>query len=547
MPGIYRIVLIVFLMCPFTTFAQTYYWIGFTDKNGTPYTTDNPSAYLSERAVQRRAVQNIPIDELDLPVNPEYIVQVLDLGSTFIHSSKWLNGITVKADSTDFEASVISLPFVSEIQITKRDTATIKSVKNKFIELNYEDDLPIDTSYYGSSVYQVGQLNGQYLHNKNYLGQGKQVAVLDAGFYNVQINPAFDSLWANGQILGSRDFVNPGSEFFSEHYHGMSVLSIMGGNIPGELIGTAPEASYWLIRSEDSSSEFIIEEDNWVAAAEFADSVGADIINSSLGYFLFDDSATNHSYADMDGRTTRVTKAANIAVTRGLLVVASAGNEGNDPWKYIIAPSDGDNVIGVGAVNRDGLPAPFTSYGPASDGDVKPNVSAVGWNTTVQRSNGSVAAGSGTSYSGPVIAGMAACLWQAYPEASSFQIKNAIEKSADLFNSPDSLLGYGIPDFMLASQILEQSLADDPGSSDDWFIYPNPFKERLVLFQLTDTFTGEIRFEFFDISGRLLRQQTIPSNPVMVINNLSGLPEGLLILRVHSDSDPLSFKLIKIE
>lgn len=351
------LVILVVLLGALPAKAQNYYWVAFSDKASTPCSLAFPEEYLSGKALARRLKQDIAIDSLDLPVSPVYIQQVTQLGATLVYTSKWLNGITVKVSNPGFPDEVALLPFVKEVQLTKRSTQT-KSVVNKFAEPEIsENSLEIDTLVYGYSSHQVGQLNGQFLHNQNFKGQGMTIAVLDAGFYSVDRFSAFDSLWMNGQITGIKNFIKEDTEtgFFDGHYHGMSVLSIMGGNVPGELVGTAPKASYWLIRSEDHLTEFLMEEDSWVAAAEFADSVGADIINSSLGYFTFDDPAMNHSYADMDGNTTRVARGANIAASRGMLVFSSAGNEGREstPWKFIITPSDGDSVIAVGAVNKE--------------------------------------------------------------------------------------------------------------------------------------------------------------------------------------------------
>jgi subtilisin family serine protease len=537
MKNIFFLFIIVILLKPFNTKAQNYYWVAFSNKNNSPWSLSFPEDYLSEKAIERREKQNIAIDSLDLPVNPSYIQQVLELGATFVHASKWLNGITVKVLNVDFLNEVAQLSFVKEVQLTKRETRT-KSAVNKFFEPDISDKtLEIDTLVYGKSAHQVAQLNGQFLHNQNFKGQGITIAVLDAGFYRADQYAAFDSLWFYGQIAGTKDFVTTGEDFFAGHYHGMSVLSAMGGNVTGELIGTAPKATYWLLRSEDHNTEFLIEEDNWVVAAEFADSVGADVINSSLGYFTFDDPAMNHTYAEMDGNTTRVAQAANIAASRGMLVFSSAGNEGreNNPWKYIITPSDGDSVIGVGAVNKDGVPAPFTSWGPASDGDVKPNVSAVGWNTIIQRSSGSIATGNGTSYSSPVMAGAAACLWQANPFASAWQVKSALEQSAHLYANPDSLLGYGIPDLKLADKILKTTVLEQWANGANWLVYPNPSDNYIILQKNSNATDEMVQIAFYTLDGKLLRKEQKPDASKIMIQNLQSLPSGLLILHIVSD------------
>ncbi len=523
--------------------SQDYYWVAFTDKNNSQFSLSNPEEYLSEGALKRRAKQNIAIDSFDLPVNAPYIQQVLNLGAEYVHSSKWLNGVTVNAETDSFRVLALQLPFVKQVQLTK-PAGEQKSAVDKFRELELPDDsLSIDTSFYGLSVYQVAQLNGQYLHKQNYRGQNMQIAVLDGGFYEVNNYPAFDSLRTENRILGAKDFVNPKVDFYRTHYHGMSVLSCMAGNVPGKLVGTAPDASYWLIRSEDTSSEYLIEEDNWVAAAEFADSVGADIINSSLGYFEFDDEQMNHTYAEMDGRTTRAAIGANIAASRGMLVFCSAGNEGNDEWKYIITPSDADGAIAVGAVDYLAEPASFTSFGPAADGDVKPNVAALGRSTYLQKIDGSFGYSNGTSFSAPVMAGMGACLWQANPAASALQVKHAIEQSASLYPASDSLTGYGIPDMKIADKILKSFWDTLKEEKNVWLVYPNPAVDHIYV-QRSDPNENElVKLSFFTIDGRLiLNQQKTPTSKI-VISNLQALPAGLLILKIESETTTETVKI----
>jgi len=537
-------VLTVFtLILPFKSSTQNYYWVAFTDKNNTGYSLSHPEEFLSERAIQRRITQDIKVDSLDLPVNSDYISEVVNLGVQLVHSSKWLNGITVKSEISDFETKVLQLSFVTEVQRTK--TVVIKSAVNKFDEPETAENIPIDSAYYGPSVFQTGIMNGQFLHNQDFKGQGMQIAILDGGFFNADIYPAFYTLWANNQILGTMDFVDPNVDFFTTHYHGMSVLSCMGGLIQGELVGTAPKASYWLIRSEDTDSEFLIEEDNWVAAAEYADSVGADVINSSLGYYEFDDSSMNHTYADMNGHTTRVTKGANIAVSRGMLVFASAGNEGANHWKYIIAPSDGDSVICVGAVNKDSIPANFTSYGPASDGDIKPNATSLGWNTYLQRSNGLPGYSSGTSFSSPVLAGMGTCLWQSVPDARAFEVKKAIEKSAHLYAHPDSLMGYGIPDFKLAREILEKMVSARVKPDKKWLVYPNPADSYIVLEKKGGQPSDEVEIDVFSVDGKMVKKWIKTYSNQIVLNEFHTLPAGLLILRIRSGDESETVKISK--
>jgi hypothetical protein len=530
----------------FQTLAQDFYWVAFTDKNNSEFSFSTPEKYLSERAIERREKQNIAIDSLDLPVNSNYISEVIKPGVEFVHASKWLNGITVKTEIDSFSDKVLQLPFVKEVQLTKPKIQS-KSAVDKFQEFEKTDNNPIYTYFYGQSVFQTGLLNGQFLHNQSYLGQGMQIAVLDGGFLNTDKYAAFDSLWANNQILGTKDFVDPNSDIFSTHYHGMSVLSCMGGNIPGQLIGTAPKASFWLLRSEDTGSEYITEEDNWVAAAEFADSAGVDIINSSLGYTVYKDSSTNHTYADLDGKTTRVTRGANIAASRGMLVFSSAGNDGNKTWKYISAPADGEKVIAVGAVNKDSIAAPFSSQGPAFSGKTKPNVTAIGWNTYLQLSSGNLGSSNGTSFSSPVMAGMAACLWQAFPYATASEVKFALEWSAHLFENPNSQFGYGIPDMEKASFSLMNLSSPIRKVFTKWTAYPNPLKETLMLRKSGNQAENEINIEIYSMDGKLLRKWEKTDSPQIELSGLNTLPNGILLLKISSANSTETIKLSKVQ
>jgi hypothetical protein len=538
---------IVLLLQAANVGAQNYYRVVFANKNNTEYSLSAPEKYLSQRAILRRTKQQIAIDSLDLPVNSFYIDSVLKVGAILVHSSKWLNGITVKTTVDSFKNIAEKISFVKEIQLTKPEIKT-KSTINKFKEITVDDVEPIDTSYYGESVYQTGLMNGQFLHNQGYNGKGKQIAVIDAGFYKVNTFQAFDSLWTNNQILGTKDFTNCNYGVFDsiDDYHGMSVLSCMGGNVPGRLVGTAREALYWLLRTEDINSEYPIEEDNWIAAAEFADSVGVDVINSSLGYYEFDNAAANHNYNEMDGKTTRVTQAANIAFSRGILVFVAAGNEGNKSWHYIIAPADGDNVIAVGATNKFGFAAPFTSFGPASDGDIKPNVAAVGWNTFLQQRSGNLGYYSGTSFASPVMAGMATSLWQAAPNATAADVKRAIELSANQYDSPDSILGYGIPDFKVAWLYLVNQSAITNSVEKYWVVYPNPVLDFLVIQNKNSLTDRNIRIDIYSIEGKLIRTWNKPNQNRISLSNIQNLPKGILLMKISSGSFSQTVKLNKI-
>lgn len=544
-----RIVFLLAFSCFIASFlvAQTTtpntYWVQLKDKKGTAFSFDKPEAFLSARALQRRTRQHIAIDETDLPVSKVYLDTLKKRGLEIVHSSKWLNGATVRTSDTALIKKVAGLSFVSLVQLTKPGSVT-KSASNKF---SSEELSAYDPAKYGNALTQLTQLNGQYLHQMGFRGKGIRIAILDAGFYNADKIAAFDSLRNTNRILGTRDFVDPKSNIYDQNYHGMAVLSCMGGNVPGSLIGTAPDASFYLFRTEDVSTEYLIEEDNWAAAAEYADSLGVDLINSSLGYNQFNDSKMDHTYTDLDGKTTRVTKAANMAFRKGILVFASAGNEGNNTWKRIIAPSDGENVIAVGAVDKNGLRASFSSVGPAYGGAIKPNVAAMGSGTTLVTGNQVIGSGSGTSFSSPVLAGMGACLLQANPYCSVKQIKLAIEQSASQYSKPDSLLGYGIPDFQKADKYLKINSTTTLSSGSGWSVYPNPFLDYIVLKNNGVSADKTLSLSIYTIDGMCVWEKSFTSTESTILNNLATLPQGVLILRIRSGEKEERIKLIKTD
>ena len=531
------------LVLPAQNAAPDSYWVQLKNKNGTPYLISQPEAFLSQRSIDRRKRQHISIDETDLPVSPVYLDSLKNRGLEIVHTSKWLNGATVRTADTILIKKIATLPFVTLVQLTK-PANVLKSTRNKFS--NEETNIVFDPAKYGTAITQLLQLNGQYLHNPGFRGKGIQIAILDAGFLNVNTFAAFDSLRNSNRILGTRDFVDPKSDIYKQNYHGMSVLSCMAGNVPGSLIGTAPDASFYLIRSEDVTTEYLIEEDNWVAAAEYADSLGVDVINSSLGYSQFDDPRMNHTYADLNGKKTRVTQGANMAFQKGILVFSSAGNEGSNSWKRIIAPSDGENIIGVAAVDKTGTRATFSSVGPAFGGAVKPDVAAMGSGTTLVLSNGLIGYASGTSFSSPVLAGMGACLLQANPYAGAKVAKMAIEQSASQYDKPDSLLGFGIPDFEKADKYMKVNSATYLNWKNTWAISPNPFSDFLFIRNLDPISDKNYLISIYNLQGICFWQSTFKPEETIILKNLANLPQGFLILSIRSGEKEERIKLMKI-
>lgn len=540
--------------------------VSFTDKNNSPYSISSPSQFLSEKSLKRRAKMNIPIVFNDLPVNPWYVDSVRNSGATVLTVSKWFNCVSVYTTDANVLNKIRNLSFVSGID-TIGETSLKKGGKpqkkrdsmggSKQYDVSegsfgnsvdLADHQNLEPYNYGLAFNQVHMIRTDDLHAIGYRGEGMTIAVLDAGFFKVDSLPAFDSLRFNHQILGTRDFVNPGGNVYTRSTHGMAVLSIMGGNIPGVMLGTAPRASYWLLRSEDADSEYLIEEDNWVAAAEFADSAGVDIINSSLGYTVFFNPDMDHSYADMDGNTTRVTKGADLAASKGILVVNSAGNSGNGNWYYIGAPADADSIVTVGAVNSKGKLASFSSRGPSFDGRVKPTVCAMGEGTYVSSISGNASPGNGTSFSSPVIAGSLACLWQANYHLSNMQVIDGLIQSSSKFLNPDSDYGYGIPNFKVANLILQGLKINNLDYDNSCNVFPNPFTDEIkVIFYSRDTAAYSVNI--FDVNGKMVySKENITKNQgcnYIEIKGLSFLNQGFYLLKVVSESKVFSTKIFK--
>ena len=537
------------------------YIIKLKDKSSFDYSLSNPERFLSAKAIERRKKHGIAISASDLPVVTSYVEAVKSKGAKVVLQSKWLNTLIVESTNLDFFNQAASLPFVARIHCfndvrkSTREKTWIKPFfQNEFSRATINsNDLKIgknSAAYdYGSAYNQINMISGIQLHNLGFQGQGMTIAVIDAGFNSVDNLQAFDSLWANNQILGTHDFVQPNNNVFNSGIstHGMMVLSTMGANMSGKIVGTAPKASYWLLRSEDAITEYILEEYFWVNAAEFADSVGADIINSSLGYTEFDDPLQNHTYADMDGNTTIIAIGADLAAQKGILVVNSAGNSGADPWKYISSPADGDSVFSIGAVDSQGNYAFFSSTGPTSDGQIKPNITAQGYGTAVANLSGDVSFGNGTSFSAPIIAGMTACLWQANTSLSNMDIIDALQRSGSKAKNPDSFLGYGIPNYMRAKVIISEILNQPSHNRNDVNIHPNPFSDSFTIDFSSDLQKGVVMATLKTVSGHTVFEgsYTMSGSSRLAIGNLPNLIPGIYILYIQLGNDNWVKKVIK--
>ncbi|MBN1988578.1 MAG: S8 family serine peptidase [Bacteroidales bacterium] len=538
-----RILLATLLTLSLNGFSQSKYFIAFTNKSNSTYSTENPSDFLSPTAISRRERQGISVTTQDLPVNQQYIDAVIKQGAMVKYPLKWFNGVVAEIPSSAVTTAILGLDFVASVsQIFDPAKQGTPLSEFDFGAAYQSKSTDTDRFSYGSAAQQIKMLNGHILHNQGFTGKGMTIAVLDAGFRNVNTLTAFDSLRNSQRLLGTKDFVNPAANIYLQHSHGTVVLSTMAGLIPNTLVGTAPHASYWLIRTEDTNSEQLIEEYNWAAGAEFADSVGADVINSSLGYTTFDVTSQNHTYAELDGNTAPSTKAANIAAQKGMVVVISAGNDGDSPWRYISAPADATGVLTVGATTSTGQPASFSSVGPSADGRIKPDIAAMGVNTAVQNIDGSIGTTNGTSLSAPVISGLVACLWQAHNSYTATEIVEQIKANASQSQLPNNTLGYGLPNFgtALSTNNMENS------SAAGLRIYPNPFDTTITL-TLPNATNKLVSVTVVSVNGqRLVSQVKNASNGLVELILPKELSSGLYLINVTYDTVKLSTKALKL-
>ncbi|MEQ1676791.1 MAG: S8 family serine peptidase [Chitinophagaceae bacterium] len=436
------------------------YLVRIKDKGNSPYSFSTPLNYLSQRALDRRARYGIGIDSADLPVTPSYIIQIDNVPNvTILNVSKWLNIVSILTTDPNAITAINALPFVQSVSgIASRSGEISGNTRDKFSgEAIIMDEPPVtsrtaaDYFNYGTNSFNEIHLhNGEFLHNIGLRGQGMHLSILDNGFSNYTNLRGFDSVNVNGQVLGTWDFVAREANVINDGSHGMNCFSTIAANIPGQFIGKAPKASFWLFRTEDDASEYPIEEHNWVCAAERADSNGTDVISCSLGYFDFDNASLNYVYANMDGNTTISARGADIAARKGLLVFNSAGNEGNGSWHFITTPSDADSVVCVGAVSSLGTVGGFSSYGPSSDGQIKPAMASVGVSALIQTNGNTVGTSSGTSFACPNMAGLGTCLWQGFPEYNNMKIIAALQQAGSIAATPNDRIGYGIPNLKTA-------------------------------------------------------------------------------------------------
>ena len=524
----------------FSGYSQEDAWVYFKDKPNSQFYFDNPLEMLSQRSLDRRIAFSIPLDSKDVPIHAPYVNQLIAFPGIDVKAkSKWFNAVHVRGAISDIDA-LTNLSFVDHIQFA--NAALNQANRVSKIVQNQAVNKILDTNVvfaYGNSGNQIQMLNGQVLHEQEITGTGKIIAVMDAGFPGVTTAAPFQRLLDNNQILGGYNFVDRNDNFYTGNSHGTLVLSTMGGYVENELVGTAPDSGYYLFITEDAGSETPLEESNWVEAAEVADSLGVDIISTSLGYFEYDNPSYSYTYADMNGTTSFISKGADIAFSRGMICVASAGNSGNSANPHIAVPSDAINTLAIGAVKFDETYATFSSIGPSFDGRVKPDVMAQGQSSVLSTPTGDITTGSGTSFSGPIMAGMIASFWQAIPWANNAAVIQFVKQSADRFSNPNEEFGYGIPDFQIALNMALLSVNEV--RKQDFTLFPNPVNTTLTI-NSKEPYLGSKIFLYNNL-GQIVFQQDI--NAISQNISLEHLNSGIYFYTIQSENKTQKGKIIK--
>lgn len=532
---------ILFLMiCAIVADAQeNRYMVFFKDKAMSPFSTAQPLQFLSQRAVDRRIRQGIAVTEQDLPVNEGYVQGVSNTGADVFFRTRWMNGVLVQCDA-NLISTLLNLPYVDHVDFVAPNKKLLSTGRSKGNQKTKGARNAINTQG------QLEMIGLDEMQQAGYKGETIYVGVFDGGFLGVNTATPFQHIFSEGRIdlETSRDFVFNSDNVFQYDEHGTEVFSVIAAYQEGNFVGGSYEATYQLYVTEDVNTEYRIEEYNWLFAAERADSSGVDVINSSLGYYDFDDSDMNYTHAQMDGNSTVVTKAAQFATDRGIVVVCSAGNEGGIAWQIITAPADARDVLAVASVNSSGQRSTTSSKGPSADGRVKPDVAAMGVNTSVIKPDGSTGTASGTSLASPLVASLVAGVWQRYPQLSNKEVVAAVRNSASQATTPDFLLGYGIPNFTAVVNYLEEHPQENP-----FEVYPNPIlADTLTIRPFDPSQITSCKLEILSSQGQLVHTSDANFSWLnrTYTANLSHFAAGMYYLRIHWGEKRYTFKLVKV-
>jgi len=543
-----KLLLFIFFISINLSYAQEHAWVFLGGKENVATYIANPLTMLSQKALDRRTNQGISLNFSDVPITPSYITDISNAtGITYVGASKWLNAIHVIGAQADINNLLAGYTYIDSIEFADDSLNPGSRISNEKPTQSPVNKFPTDdvlriTYDYGQAQNQIEMFKAHKLHELDFTGAGMTIAVIDAGFPNVDTNAGFDKIRTNGQILGGYDFVNDSANFYTGNSHGSNVLSFIAGYYDGatKYIGSAPEANFYLYISEDATPETPAEETYWVMAAEQADYVGVDIINTSLGYTTFDESKYDYDYTtDLDGNTSFITRGAELAYTKGIVVINAAGNSGNNvAWGGRVGvPADGLNVFTIGAVNSGGTYASFSSKGPTSDNRLKPDVCVQGQGASYIDTSGTVTSGNGTSYSSPLLAGGVACLWQALPGKTNAEIIQYVKESASIYTTPNNELGYGIPNLELARSLSVSELELNETIS----IYPNPAIDNIKV-NLPKSMNKASVAVFNVLGKKIITQEINATNNKIKISHLNS---GIYLLKFTNGNVSQTLKLVK--
>jgi hypothetical protein len=513
------------------------FWVELVAKDSVPYFENNPKLYLSEAAIQRRSNQQLSIVYSDIPITRKYADSLSLNGYRVLGASKWMNALMVVCQTPKALDSLKQFTFVKEVRflgkqhdISRPKREVLPSIEQQILQLDNKvtgRTRRIDTGFYGNATMQVSQLKLDSIHKLGFMGKGITIAVLDAGFKNANLLHMGIGMFKKAEIRIAKDFVALGNSGYNADEHGLSVFSTMSAYVPGYIVGTSPEASYLLLRSEDAEHETLIEEALWVIAAEFADSAGADIIHSSLGYNVFDEIKMNHGFKELNGRTALISIGAQMAVEKGLIVVNSAGNEGDKEWRYITVPADAPGVITVGGVDHEGNTAMFSSQGLTADKRIKPDVVAMGEGTYVISSTGLIHPANGTSYSAPLVSGMIACLLQANPQSTPEKMLASLQLSGSNYFKPNKYIGYGIPDAILVNEFLKNDSSNAVARILDFRLLKDHKFHLATKILIPQTFTIIITDEAGNVLTKQYKKISTAGNHRFDIGKIKKMKKGV--------------------
>ncbi|MBS1488655.1 MAG: S8 family peptidase [Bacteroidetes bacterium] len=521
------------LLSPVTLCAQVNrYFVQFKDKAGTVYSVNNPSQFLSQKSIERRARENFVVTSEDFPVNSSYVAQVKATGASVFYSSRWFNGVLIQANASVVPA-VAGLPCVSSVQLVAPGAKLVggrTQTKQKFERALSGTSAP--------NFPQLQMIGVDQMQQQGYHGEGMDVAVFDGGFIGVNTLSAFQTIYTESRLKETFNFVKNTADVYSDDTHGEEVLSVMAG-VSGSYLGGAYKANFYLYETEDVTTEYKVEEYNWLLAAERADSIGVSVISSSLGYSTFDDPSMNYSLSDLNGKTSVISRAARAAALRGMVVVNAAGNFYDASWPKILFPADAEGILACASVDGNSIWSTFSLVGPTADGRIKPDVAAMGSGTAVISSSGSLAGQYGTSFSTPLVASLAVGLRQALPNASAGEIYSRVINSASLSENPNYQLGYGIPNFSKALTLTSFQEA--------FQLYPNPIsKEVKIVFKNPDGVN--FSFDLYDSGGQKVLELkdvvTWQNNPYPI--DVSAVAAGVYYARVSTPQYTETVRLVRI-